>query len=55
LIVGSLFYDDFSVTGLYTVDDMGISEGWRMGKGLVGSGRWLILRHYPEIRLEELR
>jgi hypothetical protein len=27
LIVGSLFYDDFSVTGLYTVDDMGISEG----------------------------
>jgi hypothetical protein len=38
----SLFYDAFSVTSLYSADDMLISEWWWMGKGLVGSGRGLI-------------
>jgi hypothetical protein len=28
---------------------------WRIGYDLVGSGRGLILRYYPDIRLEGLR
>jgi hypothetical protein len=41
-----LFNDAFSVTRLYSVDE-------RMD--LVGSGRGLILRYYPGIRLDELK
>jgi hypothetical protein len=32
-----------------------ISERWWIGKDLVGSGRGIILRHYPGIRLDGLR
>jgi hypothetical protein len=32
-----------------------ISEWWWIGKDLAGSGRGLILKYYPRIRLEELR
>jgi hypothetical protein len=55
LSVGTLFYDAFSVTRLYTVDDRVMSERWWVGKDLVGSGRGLILGYYPVIRLEGLR
>jgi hypothetical protein len=48
---GSLFYDAFSVTRLYSVDDRVINEWWWIGKEFVGSGRGLILRFYPSIRL----
>jgi hypothetical protein len=54
-LVGNLFYDAFSVARLYGVDDKAISEWWWIGKDLVGSGRGLILRYYPCIRLEWLR
>jgi hypothetical protein len=40
--VGSLVYDAFSVTTLYSVDDMVISEWWWMVKDLVGNGHGLI-------------
>jgi hypothetical protein len=46
LVVGSLFYDAFSVTSLYMI-------GW-IGKDLVGSCRGLILRYYPGNNLERL-
>jgi hypothetical protein len=53
--VGSLFYDAFSVTRLYTADDREIRE-WRwIEKDLAGSGRGVTLRYYPGIRLEGLR
>jgi hypothetical protein len=39
---GSLFHDALSVTTLYNINDMVISEWWRMGKDLVGSGHGLI-------------
>jgi hypothetical protein len=47
-------YDDFSVTRLYSVDHRLRSEWWWIGKDLVGSGRVLILRYYPGIRMEWL-
>jgi hypothetical protein len=53
-LVGSLFYDAFSVTRLCSVDNRVTSEWW-IGKDLVGSGRNLILRHYPDILVEVLR
>jgi hypothetical protein len=46
-LVGSLFYDAFSVTRLYIIDD-------RTGMDFVGVGRGLILRYYPGIRLAGL-
>jgi hypothetical protein len=55
LVVGSLFYDAFYVTRLYSVDNRMIGEWWWIGKDLVGSGRDLIVRYYPGIRLEGLR
>jgi hypothetical protein len=45
----------FSVTGKYNIDDGVISEWWWIEKDLVGSRRGLILRYYPNIRLEGLR
>jgi hypothetical protein len=46
-LFGSLFYDAFSVTRVYSVDDTVISEWWLMGKDLVGSGRGLICGIMP--------
>jgi hypothetical protein len=54
-LVGSLFYDVFSVTRVYSVNDWVISEWWWFGKDLVGSGRGLILRYYSYIGLDGLR
>jgi hypothetical protein len=45
-LVGSLFNDAFSVTRLYTADDMMTCEWW-IGKDLIGSGRGLIVMYYP--------
>jgi hypothetical protein len=45
----------FSVIRLYSVDVRVISEWWWIGKYLVGSGRGIILRYYPGIRLDGLR
>jgi hypothetical protein len=53
-MVGSLFNDAFSVTRLYSVDDRMIRERL-IGQDSVGSGRGLIVRYYPGIRLEGLR
>jgi hypothetical protein len=53
-LVGSLIYDGFSVTRLYSVDDRVISK-LLIGKDFAGSGRGLILRYYPSIRLEGQR
>jgi hypothetical protein len=55
LFMGLLFYDAFSVTRLYSVDNKVISEWQWIGKDLVGSGHCLFLRYYPGIRLEGLR
>jgi hypothetical protein len=44
--VGNLFYNAFSVTELYDVDDRVTSERWRIGKDLVGRGG-LISCHLP--------
>jgi hypothetical protein len=52
-LVGSLFYDAFSVTRLQSVDNRVISE-WRIVKHFVGSDRDLILRYYSGIRLKGL-
>jgi hypothetical protein len=40
----SLFNDGLSITRLrvYSVDDMLLTEWWKIGKDLVGSGRGLI-------------
>jgi hypothetical protein len=54
-LVGSLFYDIFSVTSLYSVDGRVISEWWSIGRDLVESGHGLILRYYSGICLEGLR
>jgi hypothetical protein len=53
LVVG-LFNYVLSVPRLYSVDNRMTSEWW-IGNDLVGSGRGLILRYYPGIRLEGLR
>jgi hypothetical protein len=49
LHVGSLFYDAFSVTRLYSVNDRVISKWWWTGKDLVESGHGLSWRYYPGI------
>jgi hypothetical protein len=53
-LVVYLLYDAFWVTRLYGIDDRVTSEWW-IRKNFVGSGRGLILRYYPGIRLEGLR
>jgi hypothetical protein len=50
-LVGSLLYDAFSVTRLYSV----IIGCWWIGKDLVGNSHGLLLRYYPSIHLEGLR
>jgi hypothetical protein len=55
IVAVSLFFDAFSVTRLYSVNDRVISKLRSNGKDLAGSGRGLILRYYPGICLEGLR
>jgi hypothetical protein len=52
--VGTLFYDAFSVTGLYSVDYRVIGERW-IRKNFVESDRDLIVMYYLGIYLEGLR
>jgi hypothetical protein len=48
------FYDAFSVTRLYSVDDKLISEWWKNWKGFGRKRSWRDLRYYPGTRLEGL-
>jgi hypothetical protein len=50
-----LFYDASSITRLYIVDDMVISEWWWIVNDFVESGRGLIVMYYPGIRVDGLR
>jgi hypothetical protein len=54
-MVGSLFYEVFSVNRLHSVVDMVINEWWWIGKDLVICGCSLISRYYPGIRMEGLK
>jgi hypothetical protein len=54
-IIGFVVYLTTLLQWLDYIDDKVISEWWLIGKALVGSGRDLILRYYPGIRLEGLR
>jgi hypothetical protein len=54
-LVGSLLFDAFSVTRIYSIDDGMISEIWWIRNDLIGSGYGLILRYYYGIFLEGLK
>jgi hypothetical protein len=50
----SLFYDAFSVTGQYSVNDLVISEMMIKGKEFGRKRSWPNLRHYADIHLHGL-